>query len=106
MKTGCSLCTLSFLVALVAGCGGSSPSEESQGGALGGPPGGGDDRGLIRADPNSADSMRGSRSAADWIVSSGDAGAPSEAWVGFRLPFSSSIAPTLLVVTDADGGGE
>jgi hypothetical protein len=101
MKTQCSICTLAFLVALVAGCGGSLPSEQSQGGG----PGSSDDRGSIGADPTGAVSMTGS-SAANSPVSNGDAGAPSEIWARFRLPFSPPLAATLLVVADADGGGE
>ena len=101
MKTQCSICMLAFLVVLVAGCGGSLPSEESQGGA----PGSRDDRGLIGADPTSAVSMTGS-SPANSPVSNGDAGVPSEIWARFRLPFSPPLVATLLVVTDADGGGE
>lgn len=101
MKTQCSICTLAFLVALVAGCGGSLPSEESQGGG----PGSRDDRGSIGADPAGAVSMTGN-SAANSPVTNGDAGAPSEIWARFRLPLSPPLVATLLVVTNADGGSD
>jgi hypothetical protein len=103
MRTQSAAVALSILVTLLAGCGGSSPGEQTPTGAASP-----DDVGSDNADPTgSAATTSSGESGAHSTGSNGDAGTQIHAWDGFRLPvpFPTFHVPVQLLV-DADAGSE
>lgn len=102
MKTRFFAVALSVLVALLAACVGSSPSDPTLNGAASP-----DDFGSGNTDPTGSEMTTSSGGAGAHSTGlNGDAGTAT-AWEGFRLPVQFPTFPLPpLVVLDVDAGGE